>query len=387
LSQLEKEFAAIAAKLKSDFERSANLPHQGVKGHAREVAVVKDYLRPKLARRYSIGSGLITDATGQFSKQQDIVVFDDFNFPVLQDFEDDSLYFAEQVLAVIEVKSTFRRESIKDLIASAASISELGHNGSTRGSSSFVFGFGYKSDLSLAQIRDYAQQQIHENKSGWGVGAIIILEDKEGAAGIVSNADQHQTWTVKVNAEQQDPTALIKAKSVGHALFLFNLLLQEAIRLAETTITTPDYLAYGAAAGFGEVSSFEIGEIGVRGLPYQQAIDVIRDAHNRTVDEVVRAYRHLLSMGLTSLPDLQIDNETLFKLNNDVLYDDHRPAEVHASLWKYLSGKYSEHDRQLVEYLVRLLQHASQSNGYLEIVSLDLENRVSATLLRIGRLG
>ncbi len=52
------EFQSIAKKLLADFERSSNLQHQGIKGVARERALVIQLLKDHLPGKYSIGSGL-----------------------------------------------------------------------------------------------------------------------------------------------------------------------------------------------------------------------------------------------------------------------------------------------------------------------------------------
>jgi hypothetical protein len=143
------EFESIAKKMEADFERSSNLPHQGLKGDARELAIVENLLKPYIPQKYTIGSGLIADASGSMSKQQDIVIYDGFNLPVLQDFHKDKVFFAEQVLAVIEAKSTLNHSEIKDIITKADSISKLQRASKAVESRIFTFGFGFDSKMSI----------------------------------------------------------------------------------------------------------------------------------------------------------------------------------------------------------------------------------------------
>ena len=91
------EFKSIVAKLQAEFSRSRSIQHQGLKGTARERAIVTEFLRDHLPDKYSVGSGEIVDSTGQVSRQQDIVIYDGHNMPVLQNFGETKVFFAEQV--------------------------------------------------------------------------------------------------------------------------------------------------------------------------------------------------------------------------------------------------------------------------------------------------
>jgi hypothetical protein len=87
-----KEFESVAKKIEADFDSTQTLTHPGVKGQVREKVIVHNFLQQYLLRRYSTGSGLVTDSTVQVSQQQDLVIYDGFTSPVLQDYEDNHLF-------------------------------------------------------------------------------------------------------------------------------------------------------------------------------------------------------------------------------------------------------------------------------------------------------
>ncbi|MEW5940464.1 MAG: DUF6602 domain-containing protein, partial [Chloroflexota bacterium] len=119
------DFQSVAEKMLIDFKATANIPHQGVKGRARESIVFEQYLKPYIPPRYAISTGLIFDIDGNSSRQQDLVIFDEFNTPVLKDLEAEKIFFPESILAVIEVKSTLTNEEVDDIATKSTSVWKL----------------------------------------------------------------------------------------------------------------------------------------------------------------------------------------------------------------------------------------------------------------------
>lgn len=86
------ELIKTAAKhMLLDFEDSKRINHQGVKGTIREYSVFERFLRPYLPSRYSLGQGIVIDAEGKQSKQQDLVIYDDFFTPRLKINESENI--------------------------------------------------------------------------------------------------------------------------------------------------------------------------------------------------------------------------------------------------------------------------------------------------------
>lgn len=362
------EFESIAKKIQADFERSSNLPHQGVKGDAREFAIVKGLLKPYVPPKYSIGSGLIADVTGTISKQQDIVIYDGFSLPVLQDFDQNKVFFAEQVLSVIEAKSTLTHSEIKDIIGKADSIRTLKRASKAKESRIFVFGFGYNSRMSIDQIRDYAQKKILQTGVGWGLSAIAVLSDKNGKTGLVSNVDRHAIGAIKVEATQDDPVASIETGSVGETLFVFYLLLMEAIRLTEARIVPPNYLAYSSTAGFGTIN-LSIGEPGIQGSPYQKAIEILRTAQEYSDYAVINAWHLLTKMGEDYGHGEILGRGTFFTLGKKRITEGPTPQEVWESVNRYMRDSTTTEDNTHLRFLVGILREVAKENTHLGMAS------------------
>ena len=92
-----------------------NVEHDGVKGVLRE-SLIESFFEPLLMPPYRAGTGVIIDCQGNQSGQCDIIVWDDSIFRPLYSARGAGIYFIESVVAVIEVKSTLKRESVRQAI-------------------------------------------------------------------------------------------------------------------------------------------------------------------------------------------------------------------------------------------------------------------------------
>jgi hypothetical protein len=61
-----------------------------------------------LPPQYGIGSGIIVDTEGNESKQVDVIIFDK-SIPNYTLSRESKIFLADQVLATIEIKTTFTR--------------------------------------------------------------------------------------------------------------------------------------------------------------------------------------------------------------------------------------------------------------------------------------
>ena len=68
-------------------------------------ALVRAFLGGLLPRRFGVGEGFLIDAEDQVSKQTDVVIYDAFNSPVYRYAERGSIFPADNVASVVEVKS------------------------------------------------------------------------------------------------------------------------------------------------------------------------------------------------------------------------------------------------------------------------------------------
>jgi hypothetical protein len=99
--------------------------HQGERGRENEAALGR-VLEGFVPRRYGVGSGLIIDTAGRYSRQTDLVVYEQSNEPTILAQTTQLLFPVESVLAAIEVKTTLNLDEILDCGKKHASIKELG---------------------------------------------------------------------------------------------------------------------------------------------------------------------------------------------------------------------------------------------------------------------
>jgi hypothetical protein len=119
---LNTYFRSVYNKLEADallFNR--RLPHEGLKGSENEQALT-DILRNFLPSKYGVeANGLIIDRDGAVSRQCDIIIYDDVQFPKY--FR--KVYPIETVYAVIEVRTELSKQQVDIALQNEASLREL----------------------------------------------------------------------------------------------------------------------------------------------------------------------------------------------------------------------------------------------------------------------
>lgn len=301
----------------------------------------------------------------QPSRQQDIVIYDGHNMPVLQNFGETKVFFAEQVHAVIEVKSNLSHGEIGDLIGKASSIHVLQPAGLAVRPQIPLFGFAYSSSMSLEQIRDYSQRQVYRLDRDWGISAIAILKDKDEATGLITNVESFSFGTIMLSPNRTDPIASVVTKSEGDTLLAFYLLLLEAIKLTEAMTVPPSYLQYANQGGLGTMN-VRVGATGAPLLVSQKALSILRNAHNLTDREIIPAWRVIVELAQTAEISL-IDDDMRFALGERLLVRP-TPREVWDATESYKQGKASASEQEALRFLVAILQEAARTNSFVEIV-------------------
>lgn len=119
---LTKFFRSKSAELRAA-SQSVLAPHSGLRGSHREQ-LCRDFLVNFLPSRYSVGRGIIFDSLDRTSRESDIVIWDDQNFPRLPE-KGHTLFFADSVKCVVEVKSNWSTEEWKDTLGKAAAVRKL----------------------------------------------------------------------------------------------------------------------------------------------------------------------------------------------------------------------------------------------------------------------
>jgi hypothetical protein len=109
----DRIFALAAAKMRQDFLALAAVPHKGLKGDE-AARLVREFLNAHLPKRFSAGSGFILDRRDNISKQTDVIIYDALNCPVYRASEEAGIFPADNVAAVVEVKSRLDGERLAE---------------------------------------------------------------------------------------------------------------------------------------------------------------------------------------------------------------------------------------------------------------------------------
>lgn len=124
MSPLMEYCAAAVAALKAQYDMTSVLGHAATAGAAREILIQK-FLIDHLPEMTSVVSGIIVDAKGNRSKQQDIVLMLK-SMPRLRFASGHDLIFQEGAVATFEIKTSIvQRSVIEDIGANIRSVRGL----------------------------------------------------------------------------------------------------------------------------------------------------------------------------------------------------------------------------------------------------------------------
>ncbi len=98
--------------------------HGGIKGSCFEEILVS-FLRPLLPSRIGICTGQVIDSLGNYSKQLDLILYDQVNAPTLKIARDIRLLPVECVFGVIEVKAKLTGKEIQQVFDNMESVRRL----------------------------------------------------------------------------------------------------------------------------------------------------------------------------------------------------------------------------------------------------------------------
>lgn len=117
-------FREISAEMSARFKQLQDMHHLGDRGENRE-AIVKDFLNDYLPKRFGIGNGEVRDRYGSWSRQQDVVIFDVLNCPVLLTSNHSQIFPIDNVFATIQVKSALNKKELVDCSVNIQSVRRL----------------------------------------------------------------------------------------------------------------------------------------------------------------------------------------------------------------------------------------------------------------------
>jgi hypothetical protein len=103
-------------------EKKNKLFHPGEYGSYREQ-IVTQWLRMYTPERFGISSGFIINSKGTISPQCDIIIYDKFSTPKIENSDNQRFFPVESVIAVCEVKSSIK--SINELNSHLIKLSQI----------------------------------------------------------------------------------------------------------------------------------------------------------------------------------------------------------------------------------------------------------------------
>ena len=185
--RIEEILEADRKAMLAEFDRDLPVPHPGTKGDIREDILIR-FLEKQLHGRYGVCTGLVVNAHDEWSKQQDVIVYDRANSSLAGDRgQRGKIILVESVQATIEVKSTLRAQDLRDIGLKAESVRRLAEksnfleqSGSQGSSGILSAGFAFRSDVSLKRLR----QKLTENRPR--ADMLCVLSDPGGHSGFFS---------------------------------------------------------------------------------------------------------------------------------------------------------------------------------------------------------
>lgn len=114
----------LSSALSNAVGASSPIQHRLLKGEFRERRVIAG-LRSFIPRRYEMSSGVIANANGNFSLQQDIILSDSMTVPPVLAAGELGVHLIETVRGVIEVKSKATAKTMREAVNNIASVKRL----------------------------------------------------------------------------------------------------------------------------------------------------------------------------------------------------------------------------------------------------------------------
>ena len=268
---LQRELAQAQVRISTDYMNSKDIKHPRDVGAAREN-ILKTFLQQSglLPKKFGISStsARVVSPTGHYSKELDIVLYDELeNIVLMRRHGAIDYYPRESVFGTIQVKSKLGKTEIQEGFSNVASFKMLyedtrGYSGliRTRVPSTKGFGviFAYDSDLEWTKLISLIEEsaQVYE-KSRWP-NFICVLSKGIFLFGTRERAFYHNAELTQIDELQMHG----RPDRDGSCLFYFYSLLMDL--LSNTAATSPQIDAYyNLPHTAGELSySFEMGIFG-----------------------------------------------------------------------------------------------------------------------------
>ncbi len=169
LTRFEKYFRYTTQKLLSEYNRSKNINHNGLKGYEREL-LITNFLKNIFPNKFVIDTGEIIDSRDKVSKHADIIIYDE-SIPVLS-YGSVKHFLSAGVFNHIEVKSKLTKLELRKALKITDSIKLLDRDFEAIDSISFKNPsskyinsciFAYEASMSGDKLLEYLVE-YHEGK-------------------------------------------------------------------------------------------------------------------------------------------------------------------------------------------------------------------------------
>lgn len=224
--------------------------HAGDRGMERED-LVQEFLSPLLAEQFGIGRGEIRASNGEWSKQEDLIIYDRISCPRLFVGSRTQIFPVESIAAVIEVKTRLGTKEIKDASANISQARRLQKSGMathvgagaiTMGAPTPILGVLFAFDLELTPETfrarwDEAQSALAPEQR---INLVCIL----GKMFLIHIDHTFHLWD---NTNPQLINSFYAVDSQQDSLLAFTLLLMRV--LGEFRFGSPDLFKYVFSGG------------------------------------------------------------------------------------------------------------------------------------------
>jgi hypothetical protein len=123
-SALMEAMRRLSRGLANSLDESGVISHSLSKGEYREGEVEAAF-RPHIPSRFELSSGVVTNAAGEQSLQQDLIISDGHISPPFMTSRGIGVHPVETVRGVVEIKSDASLENVRDGVRKGASVAKL----------------------------------------------------------------------------------------------------------------------------------------------------------------------------------------------------------------------------------------------------------------------
>ncbi len=238
-------FQAQTEILMGQYRASKIVNHPGSKGDEAEE-ILKNFLKKTLAKKYAIGKGqIINSSKASYSTEQDIVIYDAHNCPLVYSGEGVQIFPIESVLVVIEVKSRIAIKSEPkncDILKFIDSTSKLRNIRKLykQKPASILFGF---EGTDLNDLRDKFCENVISNNIDNCPNAIFILNSGSIMFQTLVTDGYYSVSTAAVKGADLH-TRYKESRKRDDTLLIFYTFLQKLLTGMMATSTEPDMMEY-----------------------------------------------------------------------------------------------------------------------------------------------